>query len=406
MYKRSLLLATLLCTMSAYAQIDTSKVLTGGQKKEPMRQSVDTGKLQAGLGPGIPQFEAIPGCAYPNPERDVLRYRVNNAPDGARVVRVTISDEYDSGDGTSLTGGNIFVTPATSTAGVRTAGTIPDSRVERQLLRNTAYVLQATDSKGRTSSRRIAHRYLDPNARLDYRRLASEPREIRRPEGTFFEYAYEVDVDNLAIRSITSPSSHNVRYNDGRGESVPVTGVTLYEQYSASGARRALRIPSRRFDLPTRLVLAYTVPVENYRNYRGRWYDRWSTSVTLALQHPPGCTTGQRSISAAIPAPSSRPATEPDRPAPPPSEPYVNAYRSEIFCACDDRYQRVLLTVQGCMLDQRAAGRVCYAAAQTLPSRAVACAAVPGAYRRISEEMDCNDAQPAPVITNIDDGSN
>jgi hypothetical protein len=367
--------------------------------KNPLdSQSTDTSKLVSTLGPVISRFESIPGCSYANPERAVLRHTVGAAPDGARVTRVLVSSEYDAG----VYGPPVFESPLTSTAGIRTSGTITDSRPLWQILQTTAYVMQVTDSKGRISSSRVTVRFLDPNPTLEFHGVANAPRESRTPDGTFFEYALRISVDNLSIASIASPTVVTLRHRDGDARSVRVSGVQIWEEYSASGSRRALARPSRHFEQAKQLVLTFRSPVRNYTTYRTTNYSSWDTEVRLNIRHPAGCGEIPRQVSVRVPAARSG-----SEPAPPPerdTEPYFNAYRSQVVCGCNNTFETWDAVIEGCMLDQRGAPRVCAAAATQLfrpppndPTRRTRCEWVSPTFRRVSTEMNCNDAAPAPT---------
>jgi hypothetical protein len=252
--------------------------------------------------------------------------------------------------------------------------------------------------------------------------MANEPREIRTPEGTFFEYAISLAAQNLAIASINAPSYMSL-YKDGRSTAVPVSGVQLWEEYSPEGRSRALPRPSPRFERWKYLVLTFRAPVRRFRNYDGRWYDRWSVNVNFLLQHPAGCGPMPRVVALTVPPAAAPEPTGTAREEPARTEPYVNAYTSQLACICSDNYRIARVTAQACMLDQRASDWACLDVEQKLerwglecndwidgtgctPTRKVdfSCEWQTNVYRRISSELDCNDANRNVQILQVDTG--
>ncbi len=400
MHRFLMMILSILLATASLAQVVLPNTISKQHKMEVLKETADANKLQAALGPVIAQFVPVGTCRYPDPQRDVLRYRVNPAPDGSRVREIKIN--YENRGAPS---GMIFKSPPTPTSGLQTTRTVKDSRSTSDYLQTTGFVLQATDSKGRTSSRRIDYHYLDPTPRLEYLGVANAPVEIHRPDGVFFEYAFRISVSNMSIATIDGPD-HVSLWKDGRLTTAPAMGAQLWEEYSPRGRKRALRRPTRRFESSEHLVFTYLTPVQSYTVYRNRGYDRWSVAIRLGIHQPRGCS-GQPSFAymeipgRSAPPPRSEPDSGPDRS----SEPFYNAYRSEVACNCSDEYTEARVTVEGCMLDQRSAPRMCSAAAATFPSKRTSCTWVTGAYRRISREMDCNDINPAPKVTDVDDGT-
>jgi hypothetical protein len=409
----------LLCAASAQAQVDIrDKIgkpgpdlgdkISAPQNKELIKHSLDPKKLQAAIGPMIQEFVPIRGCPYPNPDRYVLSYRVNPAPDGARVREIKINYEK-----LGTLSGMIFKSPPTPTSGLQTARTVKDSRSSSDYLQTTGFVLQATDGKGRTSSRRIDYHYLDPNAEIRFVQMANRPREVHTPEGTFYEYAAQFRVNHLAIVSIDQPDHMTLR-SGSHITNAPVSNVTLWESYSPTGARRALRLPSRRIDSGATLTLEWRSQVYYYTIFRDRVYDSWSATVRLNIRHPVGCSMEPRFVTALIPTPETRPSSTPESEPEPEPEPLYNAYRSEVGCNCNNRYVWANATVEGCLYNQNGSQWLCTAAQPNvhrllLPrieepvseTPVTTCTWIPGQYRRISDEMDCNDVRLDPVVTDI-----
>lgn len=421
MYRCTIISLMLLCAASAQAQVDIrDKIgkprpdlgdkISAPQNKELIKHSLDPKKLQAAIGPVIQIFRTIGSCPYPDSNHSRLEYRVNPAPDGAAVRSVRILANYaDDSPGTE-----IFTSPSTPTSDVITRGMAKDpSRSEAQYIMTSAFVLQATDIKGRTSSRRLTYNYEDPNARLQYSRAPNRPIAIQTHGETLTEYAFEFTVSNMVITSFDVPGQFGLEGPRHRVEA-PVRNVQLWETYSpAMSGRRALRLPSRRFGSGgTTLVLTLQTPVYGYTTYGGTTYRDWSVFLRLGLRHPDGCSPDPRFIEKRLAGGAPLPGSEPE-PEPEP-EPLYNAYRSEVGCNCNNRYVWANATVEGCLYNQNGSQWLCTAAQPNvhrllLPrieepvseTPVTTCTWIPGQYRRISDEMDCNDVRLDPVVTDI-----
>lgn len=348
-----------------------------------------SGNLINTLGPVITQFERISGCVYPDPDRNILRYRVNPAPDGARVRRVMIYFEYGDGE---FQRWSVFSSPNTTSNAVTTAGSVADSRPS---LQTRAYILQATDSRGRTSARRLDFRYLDPEPHLWFVGVDQPPLEIRSAGGTVYEYSLRIAVDNFAISAIEAPTHMTLIHRQGYDVSVPLEQVQLWEIASADGAQWSLRLPSVRFDNYKRLVLRFRAPVRNWIQYNGRQYRRWSLGLQLAIQHPRGCSASPRVVR--INVPSSSPAPPPPPPAPEVDHSFTG-YLSEVACECEDDISIWGVRVHACMINALAGGDVCLGAQQTYPYRVTECTVFPGTFQRLEEAPSCYPANPLPRI--------
>jgi hypothetical protein len=324
--------------ISGQPKIDAPKpsVRTGASKaaeeaaKTPV-QSVPgtTPDLVPTLGPGIPVFETISGCQYADTDRQVLRFQVANAPDGERVRRVTINAIYDN----DVVAGSVLVTPASSTAALLTRGTVRDSRLAWEKIQTVAYLLTATDWKGRTTTRRVNYQYFGHEPRLEYFGERHPPRRTVTPSGTTFRYALKFSVDDIAIRAIEWPDNMNL-VRGGRSEIVPLQDVHLAIS-RPDGSSTTVRTPSQRFERATTVDLVFKAPVERYTFYRGRQYDSWSLLVRLALQHPPGCSNDPSILQVRVPSPTAtRPAPEPE----PEPETSLSGRVYEVTCECREPY--------------------------------------------------------------------
>lgn len=343
----------LVCIACATAVADDKpNVISGQPKVDAPKPSVRTGASKAAeeaaktpvkpvpgttpdlvptLGPGIPVFETISGCQYVDQDRQVLRFQVANAPDGERVRRVTINAINDN----DVVGGSVLVTPASSNAALQTRGTVRDSRPAIQKIQTVAYLLTATDWKGRISTKRVAYRYFGHEPRLEYFGERHPPHRINTPSGTTFQYALKFSVDDIAIRAIEQPGSMTL-VRGGRNENVPLEDVHLAIS-RPDGSSSTLRMPSQRFERATTVDLVFKAPVERYRFYRGRQHDSWSLLLRLAIQHPPGCGSEPRALQVRVPPPAAtRPPPEPEPEPEPDTSLTGRAY--DVTCECREPY--------------------------------------------------------------------
>jgi hypothetical protein len=215
-----------------------------------------------GVGPTIQEFSRIASaCPYPDPKAHILRYRAGPAPDGTPVARVQIWRNLASGAN------------ELAYSSARRESTAGDSGARAD---TSAYVLQVTDKRNRSVSRRLSFQYKNPR---DLQRNIRPARLRATYDGTRRDYAYELDfsVQALDIRSLE---------------------VTLigWDNRQAERARVAnIRPELRGYSLPTgyiastrQLQARFRAAIDITRNYL------WSAELSAQVAPPRMCSSDVR----------------------------------------------------------------------------------------------------------------
>lgn len=214
--------------------------------------------FSGGVGPTIQKFSRnASACPYPDPRALILRYRAGPAPDGTPVARVQIWRNLAGSAG------------ALAYSSTKSEGTVGDSGARAD---TSAYVLQVTDQRNRSLSRRLSFQYKDPRG---LQRNIRPARLRVSYDSTRRDYAYELDfsVHALDIRSLEVTL---VAWDDRQTERARVAGI---------------RPELRGYSLPTgyiagtrELQARFRAAIDITRNYR------WSAELGTQVAPPRVCS--------------------------------------------------------------------------------------------------------------------
>jgi hypothetical protein len=368
------------------------------------------------LGPGIVSFEKVPGtCPYADPESRFLEFRVNpRSPDGDTVTRIALSRLYANGGKSAF-----YTQPSAPSAAVRlNPPPIADAGVGQYVV---GYELEASDSKGRTTTRRLPIDFSQPSL--------SEMPDVTGPQASRYvsatdtrEYTVRVSLRNMAIQSV----SVTLEISDGRLASdsrysrlYPInTSARVYRRVGRTQTYEPLRLPTgllHNEELEIVFPLAYTLKGTGVYNARGNStvHHFWRLDIRVVPVHPTNCSAratkpknfywlGQRSGDATwnlIETGSSSPPASPDESSTT-TDLSNNGHRFRVTCYCEEAVDGKIgylnHHVAACLLPIEPGANYGFAAT-------IACGAIPEICNATNvEQLDfgeptCREPQPFSV---------
>lgn len=330
-------------------------------KLPPIQAKVPGQKeLVSTIGPTIREFSRISGtCPYPDPEAPFLRYRVDaKSPDGALVTHLQILRENTRGATQEM-----YTSPPPGSSSVRLSPPgIADPGVARYV---AAYVLRATDRKGRTTQARLPVTWGDPSVG-DLSSLTSPQASRYIAAADRREYNLYLPVRNISIESLeTRLELENVSGSRTTLNLHPY----VYRRIGRTHNYERLTLPSLYLG-DEQISLSFRIPYTLKRVYvygasgRGYEFNKWRFVLTVHASRPANCSAraaaGQRQYASvqmsgnwgvAAPPPESPPA--------PPTPPANDGYWWHVWCACSNDYQVITNRIRACMVNGAGAGIVC-----------------------------------------------
>jgi len=342
-------------------------------------------RLANSLGPIISELYRVDDCPYPDPLARVLGYRVADAPDGTPVQTIEIFRVA----GTASE--RVFISPvAGSSAAPETVrNNIVDPAASEDV---TAYVLVATDGKGRTVSRRVNVHYANPDPTFEVVRMNMYP-DSRRQQFIF-------KLGNLALGAgqktarITVINSRGQTVHSQVNDFVPIDGISGY--------------PTEFFTTVSDYTfnLYLDSGIQFLRNghvvVNDQDHPEFRVKFDFNLVRPARCSFGQRTISYEY---HSRAVPAPVEPEPETTEPADtnDGYRYRISCDCtyDPRpgdadpstyeapdFENETVQIQSCLSNERGVQWPC----NSLPGRRrwASTTCIASSWEQLDEEPTCH----------------
>ena len=318
--------------------------------EEPIRHDTEIDPAEA-LGPIIDRFYRVHTCPYPDPEATILAYHIGRAPDGALASQVEIR-QLRPAERTRV----VFRSPGADGGGVR-VGT-SSIRDPAPFEDGTAYVLAASDLRGRTTARRLDFRYWSMNPEAEFPCCGFERVERITGERRTYAYTFRVRWARVAVAGVRQLALTLIDAR-GRAHTAPVENPFLTETWD--GWTYPLRYPRVYASDPQDVALQFESPVylsPGYANWNGESYRGISLILRLDVYRPDACSRAPNIAVARLDSPPRE--TPEEKPPPPPEDPPAyDGYPYHVWCLCTNTFRTEEVRARACLANPRGVGIVC-----------------------------------------------